>query len=57
MTANFATTVAAAQLLHKRNDLLDKQNDLSDRIAEAKDLLMEHYGELTQLEPEVLFLW
>ncbi|KAL3141828.1 hypothetical protein ABBQ32_004500 [Trebouxia sp. C0010 RCD-2024] len=28
-----------------------------DRLAEARDLLMEHYGELAQLEPEVLFLW
>ena len=57
MTSNFATTVAAAQLLDKRNHLLDKQNKLSHRIAEAKDLLMEHYGELTHLEPEALFLW
>ena len=27
------------------------------RFAEARGFLIEHYGELAQLEPEVLFLW
>lgn len=34
-----------------------KHNSQVNRLAEARDLLMEHYGELAQLEPEVLFLW